>query len=128
MKLRKAINDMCKSCTYDERDVGTAAQQIACCTSKSCPLHPVRPITATKIPKSLLRTYRIYAEQLDDRARALLVSDSTASGDTHNGTPADMASQAVGLDGSATMFPVGGQNEPLLDAESIDEPGVGATM
>ena len=44
--MRKAINDMCKSCIYDPiGGKGTWRQQIEACTSKECPLWPLRPIS-----------------------------------------------------------------------------------
>ena len=93
MSLRKAINAMCRDCTYDPQDIGSAAQQIACCTCKSCPLYKVRPVTAKSIPEKLLRAYRIAPADLDNQARALLTPSLLCSAD--------------------------GQNEPLLDSESI---------
>lgn len=73
MKLRSAINAMCKACTYDSLDRGTCAQQIACCISNGCPLHPVRPINTGAIPIDLLAHWRLTEQDLDDRARALVV-------------------------------------------------------
>ena len=93
MSLRKAINAMCRHCTYDPQDIGSAAQQIACCTCKSCPLYEVRPMTAKSIPEKLLRAYRIASDDLDNQARALLTPPLLCSAD--------------------------GQNEALLDSESI---------
>jgi hypothetical protein len=79
MSLRKAINTKCRGCTYDPLGAGTAAQQIACCVDSACPLHPVRPITATLIPAKLLEGYHIAPEQLDDKARALVEIDPSTS-------------------------------------------------
>ena len=72
MKLRKAVNAMCRSCAYDPTDLGTAAQQIACCTSRECPLHAVRPVTTKEIPARLLEHWNLRPTQLDSRARAKL--------------------------------------------------------
>ena len=73
MSLRKAINNMCKVCTYDPKDKGTCNQQIASCTIQECPLHPVRPIARnTILPKELLDHWRIKIEDLDERARVLV--------------------------------------------------------
>lgn len=85
MSLREAINAKCRECTYDPMDAGTAAQQIACCVVAHCPLHPVRPITATVIPAKLLERYHIGAEQLDARARALVRYTAQMSGEGRNG-------------------------------------------
>jgi len=46
--LRKAINDKCKECIYDERGSGTWRQQVDECTCRICPLWPVRPASETK--------------------------------------------------------------------------------
>lgn len=78
MSLRNAINAKCRDCICDSLDAGTAAQQIACCVETNCPLHPVRPITATVIPARLLDCYRIAPEQLDAKARALVRVSPTA--------------------------------------------------
>ena len=50
MSLRKAINDKCKECIYDESpgSGGTWRQQVEACTSYSCPLYPVRPVSEGK--------------------------------------------------------------------------------
>jgi hypothetical protein len=46
MSLRKAINDKCIECIYDPiGGPGTWRQQVEECTSKSCPLFPVRPLS-----------------------------------------------------------------------------------
>jgi hypothetical protein len=70
VKLRKAVNAMCRSCTYDPTDLGTAAQQIACCTCRECPLHAVRPVTTKEIPAQLLEHWNLRPAQLDGRAKA----------------------------------------------------------
>ena len=75
-KLRNAIDNMCKDCTYDELDKGTWRQQVAACTIKTCPLHSVRPVSAknntTYLTSELLNHWRIKPEDLDDRARIIL--------------------------------------------------------
>lgn len=76
MSLRSAINAMCRDCICDPLDAGSAAQQIACCVSTDCPLHPVRPITTTAIPIRLLDDYHIALEQLDTRVRGLVKVDA----------------------------------------------------
>lgn len=44
MSLRKAINDKCRDCIYDPKSgFGTWRQQVEGCTSRNCPLYPVRP-------------------------------------------------------------------------------------
>lgn len=47
---KKAIEDMCKMCSYDKLAEGTWREQVAACPcEKSCPLHPVRPMPTTRI-------------------------------------------------------------------------------
>ena len=75
MRLRASVNRMCRICTYDPTDVGTAAQQIACCTHFDCPLHSVRPVTTKRIPLRLLEAWNIPLTDLDHRARALVGND-----------------------------------------------------
>lgn len=78
MSLRNAINAKCRDCICDTLDAGTAAQQIACCVDSKCPLHAVRPITATVIPIRLLEAQHVTPEQLDAKARALVRVSSIA--------------------------------------------------
>lgn len=77
MKLRSAVDSMCRECIYDPLDRGTCWQQVACCTSSSCPLFSVRPVKCTQIPISLLEHWRICLEDLDARARALVKDDNS---------------------------------------------------
>ncbi len=44
MSLRNAINQMCKFCIHDCYQKGTWRTQVKNCTSKNCPLYPVRPM------------------------------------------------------------------------------------
>jgi hypothetical protein len=95
MKLRQAVNEKCADCCHDPLDKGTRAQQIAACTSSDCPLHSVRPITATTLPASLLRHWGIKRSDLCERARA------------------------ISLDEKPDLSPVEGQIEPLASTASI---------
>ena len=76
--LRKAIDNMCKSCSYDKHDKGTWRQQIAACTISECPLHKVRPVTGknagtkTYLTMDLLNYWQIKPEELDEGARSIL--------------------------------------------------------
>lgn len=54
MSLRKAINEKCKDCNYDDLAAGTWLQQITLCSSPDCPLYGVRPQTKSLIPESVL--------------------------------------------------------------------------
>lgn len=57
--LRKAINDKCKSCIYDNLAAGTWRQQVTLCAVDLCSLYEVRPKTGSPIPKSVLAYYGI---------------------------------------------------------------------
>jgi hypothetical protein len=81
MSLRNAINAKCRECIHDSLDKGSAAQQIACCMIHDCPLHPVRPITATVIPRQLLDHWRISISSLCERARPLVKTAPSCSVD-----------------------------------------------
>lgn len=43
LSMRDAINAMCKQCIYDPLSRGTWREQVAGCSSSSCPLHALRP-------------------------------------------------------------------------------------
>ena len=45
MGMRKAINDMCRACIYDQFAPGNWRQQVTACTSPRCPLYPHRPVS-----------------------------------------------------------------------------------
>lgn len=79
MSLRNAINEKCRDCIHDPLDLGSAAQQIACCTNTECPLHEVRPITCKSIPLRLLNNWFISLEDLCERARPLVETSSPSS-------------------------------------------------
>lgn len=49
MSLRRAIDQKCKSCLYDELALGSWRAQIAACSSPDCPLYGVRPLPASGI-------------------------------------------------------------------------------
>ena len=57
MSLRKAINQNCKSCAYDDLAAGTWRQQVTFCSVKSCALYDVRPKSTRPIPESVLSYY-----------------------------------------------------------------------
>ena len=91
--LRAAINAKCHHCTVDPLDVGTAAQQIACCTISDCPLHPVRPVTTTTSPQRLLAVWGISSDDLCERA-SQLVETELAPVETRNGPEAGSESES----------------------------------
>jgi len=53
MSLRKAVNNKCKECSYDNLDVGTWRQQVERCIDTTCPLHPVRPVSSSNRGKTV---------------------------------------------------------------------------
>jgi hypothetical protein len=59
MSLRKAINQMCKSCIHDPLSPGTWRQQVFFCSAKSCPLWDIRAKPTSAIPQSTLRWYGV---------------------------------------------------------------------
>ncbi|QPB72242.1 hypothetical protein D5125_17065 [Magnetovirga frankeli] len=46
--LRGTINAKCIECIYDPFSEGTWRKQVQDCTSWSCPLFPIRPVTEKK--------------------------------------------------------------------------------
>ena len=56
MSLRKAINDHCKSCSYDELDKGTWRYQVQHCGVSKCELYDVRPKTCAKTANFQVKT------------------------------------------------------------------------
>lgn len=47
--LKKCVENMCKSCSYDPTQAGSWRHQVENCTVKSCALWEVRPITMESI-------------------------------------------------------------------------------
>ena len=56
--LRKCINKHCRCCIYDRAAAGTWKQQVTLCSVTGCPLYPVRPVTESAIPDSVLDYYQ----------------------------------------------------------------------
>ncbi len=70
MSIRKAVNEFCKMCIYDEKSgLGTWRQQVEGCTCTDCPLYDFRPRPASKkrqtgpIPEGL----RKYQEKMREQ-------------------------------------------------------------
>ena len=57
--LRKCINDHCKCCIYDPEAAGTWRQQVTLCPVTSCAFYPVRPVTKSPIPESVLKYFGV---------------------------------------------------------------------
>jgi hypothetical protein len=48
--MRKLVNLKCKECIYDPKGgYGTWRQQTEACTSRKCPLWPIRPVSKPKV-------------------------------------------------------------------------------
>jgi len=48
--LRAAIDAKCKSCIYDPGSGnGSWREQVQACSSANCPLHPLRPLSRSKM-------------------------------------------------------------------------------
>ena len=43
--MRRAINEYCKECIYDDCSTGNWKQQTGACTVTACPLYEFRPIS-----------------------------------------------------------------------------------
>ena len=57
--LRQAINDKCRSCVFDEANVGSWRVQVTLCSCNSCPLYEVRPVTRSPIAEGTLKEYGV---------------------------------------------------------------------
>jgi hypothetical protein len=57
--LRKAINDCCNSCVVDPANAGNWRQQVTMCSCHDCSLYPVRPVSSSDIPESVLIEYGV---------------------------------------------------------------------
>ena len=47
--LKKSVENMCKSCSYDPTQAGSWRHQVEGCTVKTCALWEVRPVTMETI-------------------------------------------------------------------------------
>lgn len=46
--MRKAINDKCRECIYDDCAPGNWRQQTGACTVITCPLYEFRPVSKSR--------------------------------------------------------------------------------
>ena len=63
--LRQAINDNCRTCIFDSAAAGTWRQQVTLCSVTSCHIYPVRPVTKSAIPETVLDYYLITGPERD---------------------------------------------------------------
>lgn len=61
--FRKAIDKNCKNCIYDPGAAGTWHQQVTLCSARECPFYDLRPITKSKIPRTVLSYHQISEEE-----------------------------------------------------------------
>jgi hypothetical protein len=66
MSLRKAADQNCKNCVYDDLAAGTWRQQVTLCSVKNCALWPHRPKTTNPIPCSVLSYYGVKNEEYQE--------------------------------------------------------------
>jgi hypothetical protein len=69
MSLRKAINQNCKDCVYDEIATGTWRQQVTLCSVKSCALYEVRPKSTRPILESVLSYYGVENDEYQGKEK-----------------------------------------------------------
>ncbi len=78
-KLRRAVDQMCRSCIFDRRAKGTWRMQVELCTCSTCPLHPVRPRSIGQISDRILEDHpRIVREMYEEACSA-----ENPEGDSH---------------------------------------------
>ena len=49
--MRKAIDEKCKDCIYDQANGGNWRQQVSMCTCFDCSLWPIRPLSTQLTPE-----------------------------------------------------------------------------
>ncbi|GJM17474.1 MAG: hypothetical protein DHS20C13_28010 [Thermodesulfobacteriota bacterium] len=59
MSYKKAVEEKCRDCTYDDCASGTWRQQVTLCSAKTCPLYDVRPKSKSPIPEPVLLSHGI---------------------------------------------------------------------
>ena len=92
MSLRKAINEHCKSCIYDDVAPGTWKQQITLCSVTCCSLFDVRPVSRGQIPESVLSFYGV---TLDDFQA---ISKKLSTGSQKQRLPSQVGKSATSQD------------------------------
>lgn len=65
VSLRTAIDDNCRTCIFDSAAAGTWRQQVTLCSVTSCSIYPVRPVTKSAIPESVLNYYSVTGPERD---------------------------------------------------------------
>ena len=63
--LRAAINNKCRSCIFDEENVGSWLVQVTLCSCKDCPLYSVRPVTKSPISEGTLKAYGVTGAEFE---------------------------------------------------------------
>lgn len=89
--LKKCIEQHCKNCTYDKYVEGTWRAQVEACTTVSCALHPVRPMTMETIIANRGKTGKVIPINVDTDA----LIDGLEDADDDEGSEAHGEDQAV---------------------------------
>lgn len=96
--LRKAINDKCKSCVYDNLAAGTWRQQVTLCPVTDCALWPHRAQTKAKIPDSVLRYYGIDPTYFQHKATTPNQATTKSSSSSDDGKTASFQGLTDGFE------------------------------
>ena len=67
MSLRRAIDEKCKDCIYDDQCIGTWRQQVSLCRIKSCPLWGLRAKPTRPIPLRIIARFRAENEKFQPK-------------------------------------------------------------
>src|ERR1700751_678815 len=92
MSLRAAINGKCRDCIYDPQAGGTWLAQVACCSSISCPLWPVRPAPAgVSVPRDPERVPPGWARMSHAQAIAAIRQNTPETAEIRPDSPLPLA-------------------------------------
>ena len=89
--LRRAINNKCRSCIFDEANAGSWLVQVTLCSCKDCPLYEVRPVTKSPIPEGTLKAYGVVGAEF-----AFYRQPDPLEGHLAEETPAEEPQQSTG--------------------------------
>ena len=59
--LRSSVDAKCRDCIYDPAAKGNWRQQVTLCSSYSCPLWEIRPVSRAPIPQNVHDYYEVKA-------------------------------------------------------------------
>ena len=87
--LRKAINQNCADCVYDNLAAGTRLQQITLCSVYSCAFWEVRPKTTYPIPESVYSYYGVKKAESEALNAEIAGTEAVGRDDSENSTLTD---------------------------------------